>query len=197
MSVSTPGVTRCSVRDARALELAPQRLGEGHHARLRRGVGGGRREEGVAGDAGVVHDLAGPALDHPRQHRLGEVHHRRRGSPGTSRRCRRAPAPRAGRRSPGRRCSRSGRSARPARRGRRTLSSIASREARSIFTGRTSLARTTGGSSNFSGERMPASSRPSGSRASASRIALPMPRLEPVTRAVRPVRSMSAQSVTA
>ena len=57
-------------------------------------------------------------------------------------------------------------------------------------TGRTSRARAPGTSSNFAGLRMPARTRSSGSRASASTSARPIPRLAPVTSAVRPERSM-------
>ena len=73
-----------------------------------------------------------------------------------------------------------------------TLCSIDSRDARSIFTGRTSRAppAPVAIASNSSGLRVPQSRSSSGSCASASATARPMPRLEPVTRAVRAERSM-------
>ena len=62
--------------DARALQLAPQRLAERHHAGLRRRIGAGRGEPGVAADARVVDDLPAPPLQHRRQQQLGQVHDR-------------------------------------------------------------------------------------------------------------------------
>jgi len=60
--------------DARAAQLAPERLAEGHDARLGSSVGRRGREPGVAADARVVHDRAAAALEHPRQDQLGQVH---------------------------------------------------------------------------------------------------------------------------
>jgi len=59
---------------AGAVELAPERLAERHHAGLGRRVGGRCRKPGVAADARVVHDGAAAALDHPREKQLREVH---------------------------------------------------------------------------------------------------------------------------